>query len=239
MLGDDAVRDRRLAVGVAAAEDGVVTLRVSPQKFLASLDPLTLRLFSRLRQQQDSALQVGRGEVAVRYSGSFSSSDKQHQQAASFQPQLVPVSSCCCAVHRSTCLLPCRRPSLPLLPLPQQLWAKVPNNNNSSRSSTQQTPNGWPCCRTYLPGTSPAHSLGLARARPQTHPHSSSTALRGSPRKQQAGAAGRRTAPPAAACGQQGSSTSSSTAAAHRARSLLQGGRAGREAGAVMQVLAG
>lgn len=60
MLGDDAVRDRRLAVGVVAAEDAAVTLRVSPQKLLASLDPLTLRLFSRLRQQQDNALQVGR-----------------------------------------------------------------------------------------------------------------------------------------------------------------------------------
>lgn len=59
VLGDDAVRDRRLAVGVVAAKDGVVTLRVSPQKFLAALDPLTLRLFSRLRQQQDDTLQVG------------------------------------------------------------------------------------------------------------------------------------------------------------------------------------
>jgi hypothetical protein len=63
VLGDDAVRDRRLAVGVVAAEDGVVTLRVSPQKFVATLDPLTLRLFSRLRQQQDSALQVCKGRL--------------------------------------------------------------------------------------------------------------------------------------------------------------------------------
>jgi hypothetical protein len=63
VLGDDAVRDRRLAVGVVAAEDGVVTLRVSPQKFVATLDPLTLRLFSRLRQQQDGALQVCRGRL--------------------------------------------------------------------------------------------------------------------------------------------------------------------------------
>lgn len=65
MIGDDAVRDRRLAVGVVATEDGVVTLRMSPQKFLASLDPLTLRLFSRIRQQQDGALQVGAGAGAA------------------------------------------------------------------------------------------------------------------------------------------------------------------------------
>lgn len=58
MLGDDAVRDRRLAVGVVAADKVVVTLRVSPQKFLGALDPLTLRLFSRLRQQQEDTLQV-------------------------------------------------------------------------------------------------------------------------------------------------------------------------------------
>jgi hypothetical protein len=54
------VRDGRLAVGVMAAEDGVITLRVSCQKFLSTLDPLTLRLFSRLRQQQEDALQVCR-----------------------------------------------------------------------------------------------------------------------------------------------------------------------------------
>lgn len=63
MLGDDAVRDRRLAVGVVAADEGVVTLRVSPQKFLSSLDPLTLRLFARLRQQQEDTLQVCRNQV--------------------------------------------------------------------------------------------------------------------------------------------------------------------------------
>lgn len=59
MLGDDAVRDKRLAVGVVAAEeDGVLTLKVAPQKFLSSLDPLTLRLFGKLRQQQQETLQV-------------------------------------------------------------------------------------------------------------------------------------------------------------------------------------
>lgn len=58
MLGDDALREKRLAVGVVAAQDDVITLRVTPQKFLAALDPLTLRLFSRLRQQQDDTLQV-------------------------------------------------------------------------------------------------------------------------------------------------------------------------------------
>lgn len=58
MLGDDAVRDRRLAVGVVAASDDVVTLRVAPQKFLSAMDALTLRLFGRLRQQQEQVLQV-------------------------------------------------------------------------------------------------------------------------------------------------------------------------------------
>lgn len=45
-------------MGVVTADEVVVTLRVSPQKFLGVLDPLTLRLFSRLRQQQEDTLQV-------------------------------------------------------------------------------------------------------------------------------------------------------------------------------------
>lgn len=86
VLGDDAVRDRRLAVGVVAAEDGAVTLRVSPQKFLASLDPLTLRLFSMLRQQQDNALQVGRR------GGSQVQRLHQQQQAAAAATKRYPSS---------------------------------------------------------------------------------------------------------------------------------------------------
>jgi hypothetical protein len=88
VLGDDAVRDRRLAVGVVAAEDGVVTLRVSPQKFLASLDPLTLRLFSRLRQQQDNSVQVGRRIWLERQLP-----HPQQQPAASVQPQLAELAA--------------------------------------------------------------------------------------------------------------------------------------------------
>eukprot|EP00775_Hariotina_reticulata_P011127 gene11127-11281_t len=52
ILGDDAIRERRLAVSVVALT-AVVTLRLPPQKLLTGLDALTLRLLGRLQKQQD------------------------------------------------------------------------------------------------------------------------------------------------------------------------------------------
>lgn len=45
------MRERRLGVSVVALTS-VVTLRLAPQKLLSALDPLTLRLFGKLKQQQ-------------------------------------------------------------------------------------------------------------------------------------------------------------------------------------------
>ncbi|WIA09516.1 hypothetical protein OEZ85_008912 [Tetradesmus obliquus] len=51
VLGDDALRERRLAVGVLAAT-AVTTLKIEVLKFMSCMDPLTLRLLGRLQQQQ-------------------------------------------------------------------------------------------------------------------------------------------------------------------------------------------
>lgn len=63
MLGDDALRERRLAVGVLAAT-AVTTLKIEVLKFMSCMDPLTLRLLGRLQQQQlpeqQRLIQVGR-----------------------------------------------------------------------------------------------------------------------------------------------------------------------------------
>jgi hypothetical protein len=56
VLGDDALRERRLAVGVLAATK-VTTLKIEVLKFMSCMDPLTLRLFGRLQQQQPPAQQ--------------------------------------------------------------------------------------------------------------------------------------------------------------------------------------
>jgi hypothetical protein len=56
VLGDDALRERRLAVGVLAATQ-VTTLKIEVLKFMSCMDPLTLRLFGRLQQQQPPAQQ--------------------------------------------------------------------------------------------------------------------------------------------------------------------------------------
>jgi hypothetical protein len=66
-------------VGVVAAEDGVITLRVSCQKFLFTLDPLTLRLFSRLRQQQEDALQDALTAAAAA-AAAYNPGQQQQQQ---------------------------------------------------------------------------------------------------------------------------------------------------------------
>ena len=57
VLGDDAMRERCLAVSVVALST-VTTLRASPQKLLACLDLLTLRLFGKLAAQQGQAEQL-------------------------------------------------------------------------------------------------------------------------------------------------------------------------------------
>lgn len=51
ILGDDCVREKRMAVTVVAVTE-IAAIRMLPQKFLTALDPLTARLFGRLRNQQ-------------------------------------------------------------------------------------------------------------------------------------------------------------------------------------------
>jgi hypothetical protein len=122
VLGDDGIRDRRLAVGVVAAESGVVTLRVSLQRFLASLDPLTLRLFGRLRQQQEQSLQVRRVVCSSKALGRVQlpmlcthglpccRTCWLLQAATASQTPRQPCGTCCCSLDRpaqqkATCLL--------------------------------------------------------------------------------------------------------------------------------------
>lgn len=57
VVGDDAMCERCLAVSVVALSP-VTTLRAAPQKLLVCLDPLTLRLFAKLPQQQGQAEQL-------------------------------------------------------------------------------------------------------------------------------------------------------------------------------------
>ncbi|GFR46326.1 hypothetical protein Agub_g7893, partial [Astrephomene gubernaculifera] len=53
VLGDDLLREKRLTVGVVAVSRCVV-LAVSPQRFTSCCDPLTLRLFHKLRLQHSA-----------------------------------------------------------------------------------------------------------------------------------------------------------------------------------------
>eukprot|EP00879_Flechtneria_rotunda_P031124 GHRR01033976.1.p1 GENE.GHRR01033976.1~~GHRR01033976.1.p1 ORF type:complete len:353 (+),score=108.19 GHRR01033976.1:879-1937(+) len=81
VLGDDAMRERRLAVGVVAATQ-VVTLHIPPQKMLSALDSLTLRLFGRLRTQllpsQQHTIQEALAETA-RMSLVPDNTERQHR----------------------------------------------------------------------------------------------------------------------------------------------------------------
>jgi len=67
LLGDDFLRERRMACSVVALTQ-VRALRLPPHKLPQVLDPLTLRLLDRLRQQQSSAAAaalLAEGESAV------------------------------------------------------------------------------------------------------------------------------------------------------------------------------
>lgn len=46
------VQEKKMTVGVVASSNSVLALCVSQQRFGMSLDPLTLRLFMKLKQQQ-------------------------------------------------------------------------------------------------------------------------------------------------------------------------------------------
>jgi hypothetical protein len=56
-LGDDCVREKRMAVSVISLSP-VTALHLPAHKFMTLLDPLTLRLFARLRPQHGVGQQL-------------------------------------------------------------------------------------------------------------------------------------------------------------------------------------
>ena len=57
MLGDACVREKRMAVSVVSLTPGTA-LHLPAHKFMTLLDPLTLRLFARLRPQHGVGQQL-------------------------------------------------------------------------------------------------------------------------------------------------------------------------------------